>query len=382
MEYKRSLNLLSLLENKSFFLFGPRSTGKTWLIKQQLQGKAIIIGLLTSDNLIRLTQNPGEIKDIILAHPEKKLVVIDEIQKIPSLLSEVHQLLDTSDLRFLLTGSSARKLKKGNADMLAGRAWNASLFPLTFLEIDEFDLEHYLRWGGLPQVYPSRKPDEELSAYVETYLREEILAEGLIRKLPPFSRFLKTAALSNGQLINFTELGNDAAVSPSTVREYFNVLTDTLIGFQLEPWLSSKKRKAIQTAKFYFFDLGVTHALANTKNLERNSNLYGASFEQFIGLELRAYLSYSRIKENLTFWRSINGQEVDFLIGEKVAIEVKATNRITSSDTKGLRTLAEEGVFKKYYLVSQDETIMKKDFIECLHWKEFLNRLWSGNGLE
>ncbi len=378
MEYIRSLNLLSLLENKSFFLFGPRSTGKTWLINKQLKDKANIVSLLNSEMLLRLSQNPGELKEIISVHPDKKLVVIDEVQKVPALLSEVHQLLDTSDYKFLLTGSSARKLKRENADMLAGRAWTASIFSLTCPEIGGFDLDRYLRFGGLPQVYPSKKPDEELAAYVETYLREEIMAEGLIRRLPPFSRFLKTAALSNGNLINFTEVANDVALSPSTVREYFNVLIDTLVGFLLEPWIYSKKRKAIQTAKFYFFDTGVTHALAGTKSLDRNSPLYGTSFEQFIGMELRAFLSYSRIKEDLTFWRSVNGQEVDYLIGNEIAIEVKSTQRVNPSHLKGLRALAEEGVFKKFFLISQDEISAKKEFVECLHWKEFLKRLWSG----
>lgn len=377
MEYKRCLNLLSLLENKSFFLFGPRSTGKTWLIDKQLKDRANIISLLDSDTLMRLSQNPWDLKEIISLCPNKKLIVIDEIQKVPLLLCEVHRLLDTSDLKFLLTGSSARKLKRENADMLAGRAWTANIFSLVYPEIGDFNLDRYLRFGGLPQVYPSANPDEELGAYVQTYLREEIMMEGLIRNLPPFSRFLKTAALSNGNLINFTEVANDAALSPSTVREYFNVLVDTLVGFLLEPWIYSKKRKAIQTAKFYFFDTGVAHTLAGTKSLDRNSTLYGTSFEQFIGMELRAFLSYSRSQEELTFWRSINGQEVDYLIGDEIAIEVKATRRVNPSHLKGLQALAEEGVFKRFFLVSQDEIGMKKGLIDCLHWKVFLDRLWN-----
>jgi predicted AAA+ superfamily ATPase len=380
MEFVRKLNLPDLLKHKSFFLFGPRSTGKTYLIRQQLKDRALVIDLLRSEFLLRLSSSPSELEHLIDADALKRtIVVIDEIQKVPELLNEVHRLLeDKPGMRFLLTGSSARKLKRSEADMLAGRAWKAELFPLTWSEIPGFDLDRYLRFGGLPQVYPSKAPEEELFSYVETYLREEIRAEGLIRKLPPFSRFLKSAALSNGQLLNFAQIGSDCQVSPSTVREYYAILEDTLIGFMLEPWTDSKKRKAISTAKFYFFDPGVTHTLAGTKTLDRNSSLYGNSFEQFIGMELRAYLSYKRIKEPLTFWRSTHGYEVDYLIGAHTAIEVKATNRISKRDQHGLSALSEEKVFKHMLIVSQDRVRTKDEHILCLHWKDFLEMLWNG----
>ena len=253
----------------------------------------------------------------------------------------------------------------------------AKLFPLSFTEIPHFSLDRYLRYGGLPHIYPSVEPDEELDAYVQTYLKEEILEEGLIRKLPPFARFLKSAALSNGYQLNFTQLGSDCHVSPSTVREYYSILEDTLIGFLLESWTFSKKRKAVQTAKFYFFDPGVTHALAGTTSVDRNSNLYGASFEQFIGLELRTYLSYRRIKEPLTFWRSSHGFEVDYLVGNKVAIEVKATPSISPHHLKGLKALQEEGGFDTYVIVSHDKFEGKKEGINRMHWETFLENLWG-----
>lgn len=379
MSFVRQLNLPELLKKKSFFLFGPRATGKSYLIRQQLEGKAQVIDLLKAEVLLPLSQNPSELEALIHQKSEGSIVVIDEVQKVPALLDEVHRLIEEKKIRFLLTGSSARKLKRGQANLLAGRAWKAELFPLSSAEISDFNLERYLQYGGLPAVYDSAQPQEELGAYVQTYLKEEILAEGIIRKLPPFSRFLKSAALSNGQIINFTQVGNDAQVSPSTVREYFSVLEDTLIGFSLEPWTASKKRKAIQTAKFYFFDTGVTHMLAGTKTLDRNSNLYGQSFEQFIGMELKAYLSYRRLQETLTFWRSLVGDyEVDFLIGELMAIEVKASQRINPSDLRGLKVLKDEGVFSNFYLVSQDRMEKNVDGIRLVPWNVFLEELWSG----
>ncbi len=377
MSYRRKINLLDLLQKKSHFLFGPRATGKTFAISQQLKGRATVVNLLKSDLYLRLSGRPAELRAIV-AESAHNVIVIDEIQKVPLLLDEVHNLIEENkELRFLLTGSSARRLKRENANMLGGRAWRAEMFPLCYGELDRFELDRYLRYGGLPTVYDSSSPEEELDAYVTNYLKEEIQAEGWVRKLPQFSRFLRTAALSNSRIINFEKVGSDAQISPSTVREYFYLLSDTLIGQFLEPWIDSKKRKAVSTAKFYFFDTGVTHAIAGTKQLDRNSNLYGESFEQWLGMELRAWLSYTRRKEPLGFWRTSNGDEVDFTIGDRVGIEVKATQRTTDKDAKGLKRLAEEGVFESFYLVSQDETNRMKDGIHFIHYETFLQKLWS-----
>lgn len=376
MEIKRQLQLAPLLAMKSFFLFGPRATGKTTLIRRQLAKTATIIDLLDSRYFLRLSSAPHELESIIAAAPAD-IIVIDEIQRIPELLNEIHRLIETRKTTFLLTGSSARKLRRGKVNLLAGRVWNAGMFPLIYRELPDFDLNRYLRYGGLPAVYLSRHPEEELAAYADTYLKEEIMAEGLIRRLPPFSRFLKTIALANGTMINFTKLANDCQVPPSTVTEYVRLLEDTLVGFLLPAWTESRKRKAIKTGKFYFFDPGVTHTLAGTETLDRNSNLYGTSFEQFICMELRAYLSYRRIKLPLTYWRSKNGHEVDFLIGTHAAIEVKAANKITPRDFKGLKYLQEEGVFQKLILVSQDPIATLTDGILTLPWQKFLSRLWQ-----
>jgi predicted AAA+ superfamily ATPase len=376
MEIKRYLQLTPLLEMKSFFLFGPRATGKTTLIRQQLSEKATIIDLLDSRYFLRLSSAPHELESIITAAPAD-IIVIDEIQRIPELLNEIHRLIESRNITFLLTGSSARKLRRGKANLLAGRVWSAGMFPLIYQEITEFNLERYLQYGGLPAVYLSEYPEEELDAYVNTYLKEEILAEGLIRRLPPFSRFLKTIALVNGEMINFTKLANDCQVPPSTATEYVALLEDTLVGFLLPAWTESKKRKAIRTGKFYFFDPGITHILAGTEALDRNSNLYGKSFEQFICMELRAYLSYRRKKFPLAYWRSKNGHEVDFLLGTRTAIEVKATKKISRNDFKGLKYLKEEGVFKNFILVSQDPVSTLAEDILTLPWQRFLSDLWQ-----
>lgn len=375
-ELIRALDLRRLLAKKSFFLFGPRATGKSTLIRQQLGREAFVIDLLDSRNYLRLSASPSDLEAMIAAS-DSALVVIDEVQRIPELLNEVHRLIESKQLRFLLTGSSARKLRRGQANLLAGRVWEARLFPLIHREIPDFDLDRYLLYGGLPMVWLSAEPAEELDAYVHTYLTEEIMAEGLVRKLPPFSRFLRAMALSNGEMLNFAKLANDCQVPPSTVAEYAALLEDTLVGFLLPAWTASKKRKAIRTAKFYFFDCGVTHLLAGTRALDRNSDLYGKSFEQFIGGEIRAWLSYNRIKQPLGYWRSAHGDEVDFVIGEEVAIEVKASARVSWRDFKGLDRLAEEGVFKHYLLVSQDPIELSDGARHALPWQSFLEGLWA-----
>ena len=374
-ELNRILSLPSLLQKKSFFLFGPRATGKSFLIQHQLSQKSQVFDLLSSDLALRLSAHPSRLESLI--EPKTKWVVIDEIQKVPSLLDEVHRLIEKKKYHFLLTGSSARKLKRGQANLLAGRAWNAELFPLSWAEIPNFNLERYLRYGGLPSVYLSQHPEEELKAYCQTYLYEEIQAEGFVRRLPQFSRFLLSSALSNTKILNFTKIGQDAEISPSTVREYFQILEDTLMGFQIFPWKKSKRRKTVSTSKFYFFDLGVANTLANIKTLDPHSDLYGLSFEHWIACELKAYLSYRRKNDPLEFWRTKHHQEVDFIVGDQTAIEVKATQKINEDDLKGLKALQEEKQIKNYYLISHDPIFSNRHNIRCLHWSRFIKELWN-----
>ncbi len=374
----RLLSLPDLLKRKSFFLLGPRATGKSFLVNAQLGDRALLIDLLRSDLYLRLSADPGLLEALIgdRRGPDA-WIVIDEVQKLPSLLDEVHRLIETRRLRFLLTGSSARKLKRGQANLLAGRAWTTHLYPLTSAEIPRFDLPRFLRWGGLPPVVVSDEPAEELRAYVSTYLREEIQAEGFVRRLPQFSRFLATSALTCGHMLNFAQIANDAGVPAATVREYYFLLEDTLVGFLLPAWTKSRRRKAIVTSKFYFFDTGVTHALAGTEALDRNSDLYGKSFEQWVGMELRAYLGYRRRDEGLAYWRSVSQHEVDFIVGDHTAIEVKATRKVTGRDLRGLQAIAEEKRFQRLLLVSEDRLPATHGAIRCLPWSHFAEELWA-----
>jgi predicted AAA+ superfamily ATPase len=353
MNYARVLDLPRLLMQKSFFLLGPRSTGKSHLIRTQLTGQAQVIDLLKSDNFLRLSERPGELEEMIHAGG-KGLVVIDEVQKLPILLDEVHRLIEETPTRFLLTGSSARKLRQGHVNLLAGRARQANLFPLVSAEIPDFDLARYLTVGGLPQVYGSTEPHEELDAYVGTYLREEIQAEGAVRNLPRFGRFLSLAALTTGEVLNFANVARDVGMSPSTVIEHYRILEDTLVGFMVEPWGRGTRRKEVAAAKFYLFDTGVTNTLARIRTLERQSNHFGRAFEQFIAMELRAALSYQRVSVPLNYWRTLDKNEVDFIVGDLCAVEVKATEHATDGDSVSLRRLQSESKLGAYFLVSQD----------------------------
>lgn len=378
MELKRQINLKQALTSKSFFLFGPRSTGKSYWIRKSFGAETLVVNLLNSDTFLRLAEAPHILREMI-TQAKTKQVVIDEVQKFPLLLDEVQNLIEEKGVRFLLTGSSARKLKRENANMLGGRAGILKMCPLSFSEIPEFDLPRFLRYGGLPRVYQSQDPVLELDAYVSAYLEQEIKAESWVRNLIPFSRFLKAASLTNGELVNFANISSDTGIPASSVREYYSILEDTLLGYVLEPWLESKKRKAIQTGKFYLFDPGVCHQIAGTTTLDRQSNSWGRAFEQFIGMELRAYMSYRQKRRRLCFWRSVNKQEVDFIIDNELAIEVKAKKRVTPRDMRGLRALMEEKIVKQNYLVSDDELERKTDDgIILLHWKSFLKQLWEG----
>ncbi len=372
----RKLNIIKLLHEKSHFLFGPRSTGKTTLIEHQL-ADAIVYDLLDSQTYADLLRRPSIIEER-LRDPEK-IIVIDEVQKLPGLLDEVHRLIHKRKCRFLLTGSSARKLKRGGANLLAGRAWTAYLYPLTSREIPEFDLIRYLNCGGLPHVLPSDSFARELKEYVSNYLREEIQAEAATRNTQAFAEFLDMMALSNGKEINYESLANDCQVSPFTMKNYIQILSDTMIGFSLPGFMKTKKRKAISRAKHYLFDIGVVNSLAQRGSIASKSELFGNAFEHFILLELRACLSYQRKDHQLCYWRSTSQFEVDFVIGNAVAVEVKATEMATERHTKGLVALKEEGLIRRYLVVTLDaEKRVLSNGCEVYPWRDFLDELWGG----
>ena len=376
--YRRTLQLSKLIEKKSFFLFGPRATGKTSLIHEQLQGVKVY-DLLDADVFARLAKRPKLLGEELSPTngPFQKLIVIDEIQKLPSLLDEVHRLIESKQMRFLLTGSSARKLKHGGANLLGGRAWEASLFPFTANEITDFNLLRYLNQGGIPHIYLSDEPTEELRSYVNLYLREEIAAESMIRKIDQFARFLDVMALQNGEELHYQGLASDSGVPARTLQNYVQMLEDTLIGFQVPAFQSTKKRKAISRSKFFFFDVGIVNSLAQRGEIHPKSELFGKCFEHFLFMEIRAYLSYRRKQEALQYWRTGTGFEVDCVIGKNLALEFKATDMVTERHLRGLKALREEGMVQNFAIVSTDPVRREVDGVTVYPWQEFLTALWS-----
>lgn len=371
--YKRILNLTATLKKNNYFLFGPRATGKSSLIAEQLPN-ALVLDLLDDDLYESLLRRPKSLSDKI--HNSTQLVVIDEIQKLPVLLDEVHRLIEKSKIQFLLTGSSARKLKRDGANMLGGRAREMQLFPLVYPEIPDFDLLRYLNFGGLPIVYKSDEPQEDLKAYVRVYLSEEIKKEAAVRNYERFVRFLETMAISNGLEINYAQLSSNSGVPARTIEGHLEVLKDTLLGFELLPFRKTISRKATTKSKFYFFDTGVANYLAQKLPLKPNHADIGTVFEQFIIQEVRAYISYFRKDLNLTFWRSSN-YEVDLVVGDQLAIEVKFSENFKSEYLKGLTALSEESIVRKYLVVGRFLTQGKVGNISYLHYKSFLIQLWN-----
>ncbi len=357
-------------------MFGPRSTGKTTAIEDAIRGKSpppIWIDLLDDQVFQEYLRSPSELLKRVSDQPQAP-IVIDEIQRLPKLLNEVQRLLQkNSDLRFLMTGSSARKLRRKGSNLLGGRAWEARMLPLTFAEIPDFDLEKYLNCGGIPSIYLSQNPKEELRAYTSLYLREEIVNEAAVRNLENFTRFIDAMALQNGRELHFQGIAKDVGFPAKTVANYVDILKDTLLGYELPAFRKTRHRKAITRSKFYFFDVGVAHHLSRSSELIRpGSELFGAALEHWVIGELRAMLSYQRRDETLTYWRSTSGFEVDVIVGNRAAIEIKATQRVQSQDLRGLKALREEGLIQKMMLVSRDPERRTVEGIELIPWWDWI----------
>jgi len=377
MHIKRQLNLLKLLEDKSCFLFGPRQTGKTSLLKGLLP-KASYINLLEMDTYADLSLKPQLLRE--RAQSSEGLIVIDEVQRIPQLLNEVHNLIESKGIRFLLTGSSARALRKRGVNLLGGRARSYHLHPFSWCELGEqFDLSEALSTGLIPGIYFSRDKQADLRAYVGDYLREEIAAEGAVRNVPAFSRFLHVAGHCHGQIINYEKIANDSRTPSSTVRAYFQIIRDTLLGYNLEAWRKGSKRKESTSSKFYFFDNGVAQHLQNRRHLALGTPEYGVAFEAYIFHELRTYVDYEAPSATINFWRTTTNIEVDFILDNRVAVEVKASSLIATSDLKGLKAIREESnELRRFIVVSLEPVRRIVDGIEVLPCTEFLEELWSG----
>jgi predicted AAA+ superfamily ATPase len=370
---ERLVDLNALLDKKSHFLLGPRQTGKTFLIRHTLKNVRVY-DLLDAETYLALSRNPGRISEEL--QPQDRVVVIDEIQRLPELLNEVHRLIETHGTRFLLTGSSARKLRRGGINLLGGRARTKYLHPLTYKELNRhYDLLMAIERGLIPSIYFSDEPRANLQAYAGSYLQQEILAEGATRNIPAFSRFLRVAALCNATLVNFTNVANDAQVARTTVYEYFEILKDTLLLYELPAWRKSKKRKPLASSKYYFFDVGAV-AVLQGREFRAGTPEFGEAFETYLMHELKCFSDYIS-GEPLSYWRSTSGFEVDFIIGDHTALEVKAKKNLSPNDIKPLRMLAEEGKLKRYICVSMEQQRRTVGNIDILPYREFLDLLWE-----
>lgn len=367
---------LNLPKERSAFFWGPRKVGKSYWIANNLP-HATVINLLETDTFGEYSAQPGLLRERFCKH--SGLVVIDEIQKIPLLLDEVHGLITKNDkIQFLLTGSSARKIKRGYGNLLGGRAWKRNMVPLSLLEVDDFDLEAVMKSGLLPPHFLSPNPIEDLRSYISDYLKEEIAAEAMTQEIPAFSDFLRVSALTSSELLNYTNVGREAGVSTKVVRRYFQILEDTYLGYRLLPWTKSKKRRMIETEKFYLFDVGVANYLARRMPVIGSGD-FGKSFEHYILMELKAYQAYRNPEMEITFWRTSTNHEVDFLINDReIAIEVKGGNRVHAGDLQGLTALIEDGPVKSACVVSLERQIrhVEKE-ITIYPWREFIEQLWS-----
>jgi uncharacterized protein len=364
---------------ESFFLWGPRQTGKSTLLKA-LYPDAVWLDLLKTDEQIRYASRPALLREELEALPPGRLVVIDEVQKAPGLLDEVHWLIENRGRVFALSGSSARKVRRSHANLLGGRAVRYEMFGLTSEEIGEdFDLVRALNHGFLPRHYLAETPARHLRSYVNDYLKEEVLAEGLSRNLPAFTTFLAAAALSDGELVSFATIARECGVSAPAVKGWFEVLVDTLLGDFLPAFTKRPKRRVIGAPKFYFADVGVVNHLAKRRRMEPGSALFGKAFESWVRHELRAYSHYRERFFDLSYWRLASGIEVDFVVDDMVAaVEAKATPRVKSDDLNGLRQIRiDHPKLKERFVVSlETKPRVTEDGIVVLPWRVFVERLW------
>lgn len=373
--FTRTLDLPRALAKNSWFLLGPRMTGKSTLIRETLPN-AVVFDLLVGTDFQDLIVDPTRIEQAIDANTD--IVVIDEIQKAPQLLDEVHRLIESTGVKFLLTGSSARKLRRSGVNLLGGRAGTLHFHPLLLREIGTgFNLTRALRYGTLPAVYLNDEPNRALKNYVGTYLREEIAAEGFARDLPSFIRFLDIAAHCNATIVNSVALASDAQVPRTTITGYFEILKDTMIIHELPAWRGANVRKLAASSKYYFFDIGVATAI-QARTALRSRSTDGFAFETWLFHELQSWIDYCDRDELLSHWRTQSGLEVDFLIGEHTAIELKAKNPVGQRDLRSLQALMREQIFQNYLCVCLEPRPRRVEGIEILPYQVFLDNLWQG----
>lgn len=378
MLYQRK-QLLEAANEHSVFLFGARQTGKSTLLKTFFPN-AKEFDLLDMEIKSRFEQRPWLLYSALQNEPEDTQVIIDEIQQVPELLNVVHRLIFQKHLRFVLCGSSARKLRRKGYNTLGGRAIPNYLYPLVSAEIPNFDIDRAINHGLLPPHYDAENPSLLMSAYLDVYLNEEIKAEALVRNQTSFNRFLSIAAMTDGEMVNYNNIASDCGVSANTVKEYFSILEDTLVGYYLPAFAKTQKRRVVQAPKFYLFDVGLVNHLLHRGHLERGTKEYGHAFEHLIIQELIAYIGYSRNENVLSYWRTYTGIEVDAIIGNaKIAIEFKSTEDVQNKHLKGLRAFADEYPECRKIIVALDRiSRTTDDGIEIMYVYDFLKQLWDG----
>lgn len=363
--------------DSSIFLFGARQTGKSTVLRQQFPN-SIYIDLLDSTLRERFSRRPALLYEMLQDKEEGTLVIIDEIPEVPELLNEAHRLIVKQGLVFILCGSSARKLKRKGKNILGGRAFPVYFYPFVSAEIPEFDIDRAVNYGMIPPHYLAKNPSRLLAAYIEVYLKEEVKEEALVRNLKAFQRFLEVAALTDGEMVNNNNIATDCGVSATTVSSYFDILEDTLIGYRIPAFQKVMKRRLVQAPRFYYFDVGVANHLLHRKDLVRGTPEYGHAFEHLVIQELYAWLHYTHSEEELSYWRTYTGLEVDAVIGDaRAAIEIKSVEEVMPKHLKGLKAFGEEHPQSRKIIVSLDPINRRIGDTECMYVLDFFKTLWS-----
>lgn len=373
---------IKLPKGQSAFLWGPRKTGKTTFLRTAFP-ESLRYDLLQTDLFLDFIKRPFLLREQLLALPPERLkepVIIDEVQKVPELLDEIHWLIENKGLRFVLCGSSARKLKRGKANLLGGRAWRYEMHPLVSAEVADLDLLQALNRGMIPLHYKQEEYLKSLQSYVQDYLKEEVFDEGLTRNIPAFSRFFDAMGYSHGELTNYANIARDCGVDAKTVKEYYQILTDTLLGTMIEPYKKRKDRNVIMRAgKFYLFDVGVAGAITDRRIPKDQGEQFGKAMEHFILMELLAHRAYSELNYEVDFWRTKSGLEVDFILGRgEVAVEVKGTGRVDNADLRPLKAFIRDYRPARAFVVCNERASRDHEGIRISPWRDFLKMLWEG----
>ncbi len=375
--YHRIFDIENRLD-EAMFLFGGRQVGKSTLLRERFP-KAVYIDLLKSEIRNRFKQHPEEFRESLLRYPPETLVVVDEIQKVPDLLDEVHWLMVEKGLWFILSGSSARKIKKAGANNLGGRAIPEYLYPLVSAEIPDFDVERAVQNGMIPRHYMVANARNRLRGYIDLYLKEEIAEEALVQNIDDFTRFMEVAAIMDGEILNYEKVASDCEVSANTVKSYYQILVDTLLGFEVPAYRKVIKRKLYKASKFYYFDVGIANYLTGRHHLAPKTPEYGHAFEHLVMQEIRAYLGYTGSEETLSYWHTYEDLEVDAVIGDaRVAIEIKSTDHVDHDNKKGVMEFAKEHPDTKQILVSRDRISRRSGDVDLYYVTDFFKALWAG----